>query len=253
MSDQFLYEFQKQPSLDFRNRLYAEISSNQPHKSRIFPALAYGLISIVLGLSLLFAVSPAARVYAQEIVYQIGQWIISYQPTSAEQFENKLQSGEIGVTDVSESEAIDWQAPTWMSVDEAQTISGFHVFQLQLDDFAVTPIFREVQTGKEEISVTTVYQLQEVNLVFRQTKNTAVIDLVELPVGDAEVKPVIVSTSDGYWIEGLRLSTYVNDQNEVEPKYANVLIWETDEFEFWLQSSPGLSFEDMLQLAEQIY
>jgi hypothetical protein len=44
----------------------------------------------------------------------------------------------------------------------------------------------------------------------------------------------------------------VDDQNAVAPQYANVLIWEKDGFEFRLQSTPGLSLEDMLKIAESI-
>jgi hypothetical protein len=74
-----------------------------------------------------------------------------------------------------------------------------------------------------------------------------------MPVGDATVTGTTVQGVDGTWIEGLRLSTYVDDQNKVAPQFANVLIWEKDGFEFWLQSTPGLSLEDMLKIAESIF
>jgi hypothetical protein len=38
----------------------------------------------------------------------------------------------------------------------------------------------------------------------------------------------------------------------VVAQYANVLAWKKDNFEFWLQSSPGLSLENMLEIAESI-
>jgi hypothetical protein len=45
----------------------------------------------------------------------------------------------------------------------------------------------------------------------------------------------------------------VDDQNKVAPQFANILIWEKDGFEFWLQSTPGLSLEDMMKIAESIF
>lgn len=255
MTDQFLYEFQKQPSPAFTKRLYARINTPRSRSTKIMPGLAYGFGCFMLGLVLLFSVSPAARVYAQEIIYQIGQWLISHQPTAAAQFENKLDSGEVGVSNISSSEVIEWQAPVWMSADEAEALLGFKVYQLQLNGFDVEPIFREVQTGLDENTsayVSTVYGLQQGSLVFRQTEMIAGTDQKDLPVGDAEVKQVALLQGDAYWIKDLRLSTYVNEDNKVEPKFANVLVWEDNGFEFWLQTSPGLALEDMLLLARGI-
>ena len=256
MSDQFLYEFQKQPSTAFSNHLYDRINPSRTRIRKIIPGLAYGFGCFLLGLVLLFSVSPAVRVYAQEMIYRIGQWLISYQPTAAEQFENKLDAGEIGVSDTSGSEGIKWQAPVWMEVDEAEALVGFKVFQLELDNIKAEPLFREVQTDIVENTaayVSTVYRIQGGNLVFTQTEIVTGHELTELPVGEAKVEKVALSDGEAYWIEGLRLSTYVNEENKVEPKYANILVWEDDGFELWLQTSPGFVLEDMLLLAQGIY
>ena len=255
MSDHFLYEFQKQPAEDFSRRLYERINPEKKLVHSVFVNLAYGFSSLLVGLFLLLAVSPTARVYAQEIVYNIGQWIISHQPTAAEQFERKLESGEIEAYEPSGDEVIEWQAPVWMSVEEAESLAGFKVFQLPLDGFDVEPFYREVQANTDAhtgTAIVTVYGLQEKNLVFRQTEIADEKALIELPVGEAEVQKVVIAEGEGYWIEDLRLSTYVNEENKVEPKYANVLIWEQAGFEFWLQCSPGLALEDMLSLAQGI-
>ncbi|HEX2998318.1 MAG TPA: DUF4367 domain-containing protein, partial [Anaerolineales bacterium] len=74
-----------------------------------------------------------------------------------------------------------------------------------------------------------------------------------LPVGNATVTSITIQGVQGTWIEDLRLSTYVDENNKVALQSANILIWEKDGFEFQLQSTPGLSLEEMLRIAESAF
>jgi hypothetical protein len=248
MSDEFLYQFQKQPSSQFTNRLYKHINEMPAKKTRVVRRLSYIMACVVLVMGLIMAFLPAARVYAQEMIYTIGQWIMDHRPTAAEQFEETLAARDAQQYVAASNEVIEWQAPTWLTLEEAESKTGFLPVEISVDELVFVSLFRQVNTNDESVSVTTVYQSNETVLSFRQTKVLSTDAVSELTVGDARVTEVKVDDLKGYWVEGLRLSTYVNDENKVEPKIANVLVWETDDFEFWLQSSPGLPLEDMLKM-----
>lgn len=266
MDDKFLSNFREPPRSEFTKTLYQRLnapSQRLTHYQRfkqfmeshsIFQRrLATGFSLALLVLLAVLVFSPPARAYAQEILFRIGNLLISDAPTYAEQFENKLQAGLLSTSDANAGrEIIEWQPPALLTVAEAASQSGFEVYDLVDTPSEYELIARQVMQPNEEegaMRVSTIWQSPQGSLVFSQTKALAAgTDPHTLPVGEAPVKKVSVQGVEGVWIEGLRLSTYV-ENNAVAPKYANLLIWERDGFEFWLQSSAGLSQAEMLSIA----
>jgi len=97
--------------------------------------------------------------------------------------------------------------------------------------------------------VTTTYSNGQQNLAFSQSVYQPGAASQTLPVGESPVVEITVQGVTGLWVENLRLSTYADENNQVAPQYANLLVWEKAGVEYGLQSTPGLSQEEMLLMA----
>jgi hypothetical protein len=265
MDDNFLSNFREPPRPEFAEALYQRLNAPSQrltlHKrikqfmesqTMLRKRLASGFSLALLILLAVLVFSPPARAYAQEIISRIGNLFISDAPTYAEQFENKLQDGLLPTSDPNaEPEVIEWQPPTLLTVAEASSQAGFEVYELVDIPAEYELISRGIMPPNEDervIRVSATWQSPQGPLVFSQTTWAEDAGPHTLPVGEAPAEKVSVQGVEGIWIEGLRLSTYV-ENNAVAPKYANLLIWQKDGFEFWLQSSAGLSQAEMLTIA----
>jgi len=227
------------------------MKTQSPSLRRLAPVFA--LVALTLLLALIF--SPSVRVYAQEIFLQIGRLFISREPTYAEQFEAKINSGTPSPTPAVSPEPLEWQAPALLGLAEASRQAGFPVAEITDPPGDLTMVMRYVSLPDAEnlfTRVTTTYSSGEKHLVFSQTVYKPEAIAQKLPVGEAPVTQVSVQSVSGVWIENLRLSTYVDENNLVAPRFANLLIWEKDGCEYWLQSTPGLSQAEMLVIATSI-
>lgn len=245
----------------FFDRLEVKLQASQPNPGgkakttfRFSRGWAYALAgSLVLLFTLLL--SPPVRVYAWQGVTNLGRIFFSNEPTYAEQFENRINNKALSPTDAPDSTPVEWQELSLLSQMEATDLAGFQVYQISQLPGGFEMVVRYVtlpHEGMLNTKVTTSYQSGEQMLVFSQTRSDPDVNPQVMPVGDAAISEVTVQNTTGTWISGLRLSTYVDEQNSVAAQYANVLAWEKDNFEFWLQSSPGLSLENMLEIAESI-
>ncbi len=212
-----------------------------------------GIALLALILTLVF--SASVRAYAQEIFTQIGQWLISDEPTYAEQFETQINLETPTVHSTADPIPLEWQAPPLLTLAEATAEAGFPVFEMTALPENLQLVARFVTLPDEEnpfTRVTTTYHSSTANLVLSQTSYLPDASLQTLPIGESPTQPITVQEASGLWIEALRLSTYVDENNQVAPQFANLLIWEKDGFEFWLQSTPGLPQADMLAIANAI-
>jgi hypothetical protein len=255
MTDQFLSNFQEPPRPEFADALSQRI--NTPMKTQSIPlrrfALGLSLAALVLVLTLIF--SPAARAYAQGLILKIGNLFITHEPTYAEQFETRINSGTPTVTPASSPVPIEWQAPPLLTLDEASTQAGFPVTDISNLPGNLPLVARFVTLPDTENSftcVTATYSDGQQNLVFGQTVYQSKAASQTLPVGASPVVQVTVQNVNGLWIDNLRLSTYVDENNQIAPQFANLLVWEKDGVEYWLQSTPGLPQEEMLVIANSV-
>ncbi len=254
MSDKFLSDFQEPPRPEFARSLYKRIHT--PMKTQHAPVrrFALGTTLAALALTLTLVFSPTARAFASQLLAGIGNWFFSDDPTYAEQYEAQINSGETAADPVT-AEPVDWQTPSLLTLADASAQAGFSVADLQGVPASLPLVYRFVTLPDEQnpfTRVTTTYCNDENSLVFTQTVYESGAEASTLPVGDAEVSEVTVQDVTGLWIENVRLSTYINADNQVEPKYANLLVWEVNGVEYWLQSTPGMSQADMLALANSV-
>jgi hypothetical protein len=254
MNDHFLSTFKKEPSEAFSRALYQHLSVIEEKKRPATISFAFAGLMLLLSMMIILLVFPTARVYAQELIHKLGNLILSNEPTYAEQFETKIANEAIQNT-VEKGPAISWQPPQLLSITEASQKAGFAIVEINRLPADYNLVVRDVWLPDNDnrfISVITTYQSQKSTLVLGQCSYEPNAPSKTLPVGEVGIKEVLVMGEKGYWVERLRLSTYVNEKNEVEPMYANLLVWEMDGFEFTLQSTPGLSLNTMLTYAESL-
>lgn len=250
--DQFLYDFQKAPRAEFASGLYQKISATRRFQHQRL-ALSFGLAALLLAMVLL--VSPPARGFAQDVINRLSSLFISNQPTYAGKFEATLQSMDPAAPAETLGAPVEWQAPGILTLEEARSLAGFQVAEIKDLPEELTLVVRAFNPADELNplrSVTSTFQSAGQTLVFSQAALDANAGTAALPVGESPVAAVMVQGVEGVWIENLRLSTYVDENQQVTPAYANLLIWERDGFQFWLQSNPGLSLETMLQMANSV-
>ena len=254
LNDEFLKNYQESPSHEFSERLYQRIMMKEEirlnRKRLLQPVFALLVIFLVLGV----AFTPAGRVYARQLFEQIGRLFITHEPTYAEQMESALQSGEMDLELSADSIPVEWQEVSLLSLEEAADQAGFDVYEIGDVPEGFEIIARYVFLPEEEslfTKVSTNYKQGGTILVFNQTLYGEGISESKLPVGDALVSEVEVQGTKGLWIENLRLSTWI-EEDQVVPQYASLLVWEKDGFEFWLQSTPGLELEEMLNMANSV-
>jgi hypothetical protein len=253
MNDQFLTDFQRPPRQEFTESLYRKLNIPENNRSFQLRRLAVGFSLAVLLFVLTFLISPAARSYAQELILRLGRLVLSSEPTYAEQYENKISSGLPKAT--AEPVPVEWQAPSLLTLDEASAQAGFPVSEITAlpDDMMIIARFVSLpEAGNPFTRVTTTRQSGATTLAFSQTAYEPDAESQLLPVGESLVAPVTVQGVEGLWIENLRLSTYVDENNRVAPQFASLLVWEKDGFEYGLQSTPGLPLDEMLVLANSV-
>ena len=250
MNDQFLSNFQEPPRPEFADALYQRI--NAPMKAKLMQRWATGFALAALSVTLMLAFSPQARAYAQALILKIGNLFITHEPTYAEQFETRINSGTPTVTPASSPIPVEWQAPPLLTLEEASTQAGFSVADIANLPGNLPLMARYVtlpDANNPFTCVTTTYSNGQENLTFSQTVYQSGAASQTLPVGESPVVEITVQGVTGFWVENLRLSTYVDENNQVAPQYANLLVWEKAGVEYGLQSTPGLSQDEMLLIA----
>lgn len=256
MNDNFIYQFQKNPGPSFTNTLYAQL--NTMPGSKIIPFrrnLVTGMLATALVLVGTFLVYPPARALASNVSQQIGHLLILAEETFAAQFDREINSSASTRTFLVSQEPVPWQPAEMLSVADASSRAGFQAV-VPVDLPAGFDLSARTTAPADELnpftSITTIYSHAEDTFTLIQKRYASPTAHQTLPVGDAKVTDQTVQGVDGYWIEGLRLSTYVDEANHVSERYANVLVWQKGDQEFWLQSSPGLPLDVMLSAANSI-
>jgi hypothetical protein len=195
---------------------------------------------------------------AQEWIHKIDNLLFTHDPTFAEQFEESLTSGAPTATTDPQAVPVPWSANQSLTVDEAAELVDFAVCQPGYIPEGFHFSIRNVALPDQAnpvASVTTVYLRDS-----SSTQNFVIIQRSmqeslsgEMPIGDAQVTDVTVRGISGLWIEDLRLSTFVTEDNRVDPQYADLLIWEKNGFDFLIQTTADLPLETVLEIADSLH
>lgn len=251
--DQFLRDFQTEPRREFSRALYQRLE-RQPVKSSILSNRRSLIgLAVVLALALMLVLSPPGRAFAQQVITRFSALWISNEPTYAEQYETALQNGTVHTLE--SPIVVEWQAPGLLSLAEAADQAGFIVSEITSLPDGFNIIIRSVNPTDELnplLKVITVYQAGTQTLTFSQSALDPKTAPQTLPVGAATVTTITLQGVEAAWIEDLRLSTTVNDNNQVDAQYANLLVWERNGFHFEVSSTPGLALEEMLAVAQSV-
>lgn len=256
MNDKFLFDFQQEPRVEFVEKLFQQLNAQSiAHKHRI-RQLSFGLslAAFILVLALIF--SPPVRTFAQNVLLQLGKLFITQEPTYAEQYEQSLVNPDHSPATSDRLPIVEWQSPPLLTRAEAESQAGFLIAEILNPPSGWNLATRFVtlpDASTPFTRVTTTYQTGQSILVLTQTRFEPSAPDEMLPVGEAPAGPVTVQGLPGLWIENLRLSTYVDENNLVAPQFANLLVWEQAGFEFRIQSTPGLALAEMLEIADLVH
>ncbi|MCU0488180.1 MAG: hypothetical protein MUE67_04410 [Anaerolineales bacterium] len=255
MNDKFLYDIQQEPRVEFLERLYQQINAQpiKPRRRMRQFSLSLGLAGFFLVLALVF--SQPVRALAQNLMLQLGKLFVTQEPTYAEQYERSLVNPDPLPLTTTSLPGVNWQAPPILTLAQAESQAGFPVAGILNPPIGWNLMARFVTLPDASTSftrVTTTYEAGQSILVLTQSRFEPGAPDEKLPVGEAPAGPVTVHGLPGLWIENLRLSTYVDENNRVAPQFANLLVWEQEGFDFRLQSTPGLALVEMLEIADRI-
>ena len=91
-------------------------------------------------------------------------------------------------------------------------------------------------------------------LGFSQIPLVPAMDPASFPlgIGDAEMISIEISGADGVFIKGANWGTRTGENGELEPVPYNLLIWELNDFQFWIFSEDLLPLAELMQVADSM-
>jgi hypothetical protein len=233
-------------------------ASAQPLRSRRFllvlPTLA------VFFLLAVFSVPPL-RAFAEDIIHRIGNYILSNEPTSTENYVATLQSGTPTAT-VDPSRICTncqqvFEVGT-LSIAEVSEKAGFPVYEamyipegywLSSRDSLVTDSTTTVDSSyRMELDPPLHDGLQMAGIIaLEQTQLHDNAQPWEEGVGDVPIVEVSVRGQPGVWLEQIPVIPFQDQQGEWDYERWNQLIWVEDGYNFMLQTNMPA---DILPLSE---
>lgn len=233
-----------------RNRLLsneASLAHRPTPRAMKMKMAAIPVLTLVL-LITLFAVSPALRSWAQEVIARVGALIITDAPTYAEQELPRLQTATPERLRGPELESL--------SQEEASRRVGFTVLvPRNLPKWKPQFIFHR---DADRVTVLGIYDrwygVHIGQMKFSDEREE------EFPIGDADVLEVTVRGQTGYWIEeaatsliGGGGSIFHGTKDLVwQQGYNDILTWEEGGIVYLIQADDELSLGELLTIAESL-
>ncbi len=216
-------------------RQKAERPENLPRRAALALVLTAALLVIALS-------TPAIRALAQQIVHQVGNLLLTTGPSWGERALEMEKAGLAGGTPM--------PLPN-LDPETASAQAGFPILMPSYLPEGYTLAKIIVMKSETGTFVGVTYTSYEV-LTLLQWKFTDPHDLVEFPIGQADVEEVEVRGHRGVWLEGCHGSILVGGAGRMWLGKENVLIWEENGIIYQLQSGPEkpLSLEEMMRIAD---
>ena len=259
------------PHLEFEQQLYEQLTAYLQQKideeetmaktKRFWHkqprwAAAVVMTLLVICFGLIWA-SPAMRVRAQAILAQVGLFVLTDEPTLMEQ--TLAETPEPITPEPPPSDAL--QPISASSLDEAREQSDFPIFTpgyvpegYELNQPQAYELFCCHDGETNEVATTYFSPEGQYLIMIRQirsaTDSTESL-LTTFPIGDASVVDVNVRGQEGIWVDGSLQGSHQNEDGTRELTAWNILLWQEDEFLFWIYNN-GLSMDEAVKLAESL-
>jgi len=225
------------------------------------PAFAFTVFLVV------FVLTPQGRALAQDLLHRIGNFVISNEPSDAEEYVAALQSGTPTPT-------VD---PNWVCTDCPEPLIVGMLTQTQVSEKAGFPVYvptyipdgyvlssRDVLFTDSSTTANASYQveldpplhdgLQESGIIaITQTLVANDADPWEEGVGDVPIVDVFVREQAGVWLEQVPIIPIQNEQGEWDYARWNQLIWTESGYNFMIQTnmpSDLLPLDELLKIAD---
>ncbi|MBA4386132.1 MAG: hypothetical protein C0410_15455 [Anaerolinea sp.] len=243
---------------------------SKPQRAQLKPRFSFVYsLGICLLLTLFSLAIPPVRAFAQEMVQQIGNFFFVNQPSDAENYVARMQSGTptstpdplmAGNTNSQVFES------ALLSAAEASAKAGFTVYMIgdMPENYSLTT--RDVLFTGQTITADTSYRMEldpplhdglqfAAIIALEQTQTNENTDPWITGIGDIEVVEVTVRGVKGGWIEQIPIYPFQDENGEWDYARWNQLIWSENGFTFVLQTNlptDMLPLEEMLKIAESI-
>lgn len=231
--------------------------------------LALGALALIACLTMSTLTLPPIRAVAQDLIYRIGNFVITNKPSDAEQYVATLQSGiptptvdpNWVCTDCPEPEVVGL-----LTVAQASEKADFPVY----DPAYIPPGYRlqtrDVLFTTDTTTVSTDYytelepplhegeQLRGI-IAVGQTRVRSGAQPWETGIGDVPVVEVTVRNQQGVWLEQIPIYPFQNRQGEWDYARWNQLIWAEAGYNFMVQTNmPAdlLPLDELLRVAESL-
>ena len=242
-------------------------SNRSLHRAWIKPfAVTVGVL-LLIGVSV--ATLPPVKVFAQEVLRRIGNFIFVNEPSYAEQYVATMQSGTPTPTvDPNQicQECVQAYEEESLNFEQAGQKAGFTVYRPGYIPDGYTLIGSSVLDTGQSVSVDTSFKgtLPETMQDNFQTDAFIAIEQSQLKLnaeewvsqtGEVQPLPVIVRGLPGAWLEQVPVQPYQDENGNWKYVYWNQLIWEEEGFQFVLQTNAPLQIltkEELLLIAESL-
>lgn len=245
MNDDFVKDYRREPSPEFRQALYARIS--QPMNAQITPvrrlrarALAVACaVAILCGATLL---TPAGRAFANQVLYRIGIFTVSEMPAGPAL--NDEPTAEPPSAPVPQPRAADAAA--------ASRLAGFTVLDLTAlpPGYAPTEEWMVIKEGQRVSVVRGYADGSGRSLSVSQLKAAPGETYDQVLSPNETATPVTINGADGLLIEGVLFGEgpFV-DGRPSSFKATNWLRWAADGLNYTIWAD-GLTAEQLVEIAQ---
>ncbi len=254
-----------------KTRLLAQQATHQAKKPPIKRWSWAGAAATLAVLAVLTLTIPPLRVFAQEILQKIGNYLFVDQPTYAEQVVATLQSGTPTSTPDPMNACSNCLQEDRVSLElasqaEASRLAGFRVYMPEHIPAGFSADATTVLETEQTITATTSFRaelpleyqdsfLTEAVLSLTQTQLKANAEPWIFETGGVEPEAVTLRGLEGAWVEGVAMQPYQDENGNWQYVRWNMLLWEEDNFQFRLQTNMPLQVltrEELLLVAESM-
>jgi hypothetical protein len=214
-------------------------------------------VLVVLVAVSIVAATPQGRAWARGIIHQIGNFVITDEPSDAEKYVATLQSG----TPTSTANP-DWNPELVVSglltVSQASTKAGFPVYGPVYIPDGYLLSSRDVLFSDSSTTVDTSFRIELDPPLHDGLQMAGIIAISQTlvdgsaqpwgkGVGDTPIVEVAVREQPGIWLEQIPVTPFQDQNGQWDYERWNQLIWSEAGYTFMIQTNMP---SDMLPLAE---